>query len=405
MTCSRLTLSVLTLFPVFAFAQVSVTAESAVVIDANSGKILFSKNGDVPRFPASTTKIMTGMLLVERCLPSEIITAPPEIETVKESSMHLKPGERVNAHDMLYALMLRSANDGAYAVATHISGSSAKFAQLMNERAVALGCTHTHFDNPNGLNDDQHWTTAHDLALIAREAMKYEPFRQAVHTRKYLIQRSINGKDRTMVSRNKWLWKDVSADGIKTGYTVPAGHCYVGSATRDGYRVITVVMKSEHWQLDHQNMLNWAFKNHQMSVLARQNQPLESPAVAGGAQEKVAIGPVVDVTTLYKKGAANPFTLVQSPGDATFPIQAPVKKGQALGTITVRDADGFDQRVQVVALEDVPLAPLRAAVQGTTRPGSMLFGGALCVGAFLVRGRARKRMKSYARRTAKRRYS
>ena len=145
-----------------------VSAKSAVAIVASSGKVLWSKNANASMYPASTTKIMTGLLLVEKCLPSDIITAPPDIETVKEATMHLKPGEKITAHDMLYALMLRSANDGAYATAIHISGSVSAFAKLMNERARQIGCTNTHFNNPNGLNDILHTTTAHDLALMAR---------------------------------------------------------------------------------------------------------------------------------------------------------------------------------------------------------------------------------------------
>ncbi len=147
-----------------------VSAKSAIIIDAGSGKVLWSKNAESSMFPASTTKIMTALLLIEHCKMTDMITAPADIEKVKEASMHLKPGEQVSVHDMLYALMLRSANDGCYAVATHISGSVEEFSKLMNLRARQAGCTHTHFHNPNGLNDRDHTTTAHDLALMGRAA-------------------------------------------------------------------------------------------------------------------------------------------------------------------------------------------------------------------------------------------
>jgi D-alanyl-D-alanine carboxypeptidase (penicillin-binding protein 5/6) len=244
--------------------SVELSAKSAIVIDAVSGKILWAKDADALRYPASTTKIMTGMLLLEHCKADDIIVAPLDVTKVREASMHLKPGERVAAHDMLYALMLRSANDGCYAVARHISGSVEAFSKLMNWRAKEIGCTHTHFDNPNGLNDPIHYTTAHDLALMGREAMKYPAFRQAVRTYKYEIQRSSDSRDRLMVNHDKYLLKDPSADGIKTGYTVPAGHCFVGSCSRNGFHVITVVMKSDHWQLDHQALLHWAFGKFQL---------------------------------------------------------------------------------------------------------------------------------------------
>ena len=131
-------------------SALDVSAKTAIVIDASSGKVLWSKNPESSMYPASTTKIMTGLLLVEHCKPNDIITAPYDIETIKEASMHLKPGERVTAHDMLYAIMLRSANDGCYAIAKHISGSVEAFAKLMNERARQVGCSNTHFVNPNG---------------------------------------------------------------------------------------------------------------------------------------------------------------------------------------------------------------------------------------------------------------
>ena len=200
-----------------------VGALSATAIDAASGKVLWSKDPDAPRFPASTTKIMTGLLLAERLKPTDTITAPWDVALVKESSMHLKPFERLSARDMLTALMLRSANDGCYAVAVRLAGSVDKFADMMNARAKEIGCTGTHFHNPNGLNDPQHYTTAHDLALIGREAMRNPLFASVVKTYKARIDRSINVKDEWMVNHDKRLLKDPTCDGIKTGWTVPAG--------------------------------------------------------------------------------------------------------------------------------------------------------------------------------------
>ena len=214
-----ITLAALTL-PIFGFAM-DISAKSAIIIDAGSGKVLWERDADVLRYPASTTKIMTGMLLLERCLPDDLITAPVGIDKVPPSSMHLKPNEQVSAKDMLYALMLRSANDGAVAVADHVSGSIPAFAELMNERAREIGCRSTHFHNPNGLNDPEHVTTARDLAMIAREAMKYEAFREVVRTRKYQIQRTINQKDLFMVTRNRWLYKDSTADGKLLAESAP----------------------------------------------------------------------------------------------------------------------------------------------------------------------------------------
>src|SRR5947209_8040193 len=256
----------ITLFcAVFSFAtpQLDVSASSAIVMDAQSGKVLWSKDPNTPRFPASTTKIMTAMLLIERCLPTDVITAPPGVDKVEGASLHLVPGEQLTAQEMLYGILLRSANDGCVAVAYHISGSVPAFVQLMNQRARELGCKNTHFDNPNGLNDDEHTISAMDLAIIARAAMQYPAFREAAGSRKHTLQRTVNTQDRFLTNHNKYLEMDSTADGIKTGWTRPAGHCYVGSATRNGYRVITVLLHSADWKQDHPKMLDWAFANHE----------------------------------------------------------------------------------------------------------------------------------------------
>lgn len=375
----------------------SFSGVSGIAIDADSGKILWSKDADTPRYPASTTKIMTALLLIEHCTPDEIITAPADIENTKESSMHLKPGEKITAHDMLYALMLRSANDGCVAVATHISGSVPAFAKLMNERAKAIGLNETHFDNPNGLNDENHTISAHDLAFIAREAMKYPQFREVVKTHKYQITRSLNQADRWMVSKNKWLLKDPTADGIKTGYTVPAGHCYVGSATRNGFRVITVTLKSEHWQEDHKNLLDYSFAKFKSADIAEAGTPLGNGTIKNGVLSKVSLGVEQPLKEVVRKDAMTISTQVEAKA-----LVAPVRKGQRAGDLVITDADGFSRKVPLVALADVPAQTL---VGGVTKMGSLsygLFGGTLFLGAAIMRRKSR-RMRFYGRSTTGRR--
>jgi len=374
-----------------------ITAKSGIAIDAGSGKVLWMKDADASMFPASTTKIMTGLLLVEHCLPTDIITAPADIEKVKEASMHLKPGERVTARDMLYALMLRSANDGCYAVATHISGSVEAFAKLMNERAKQLGCLHTHFHNPNGLNDPQHTTTAHDLALMGRAAMRYQAFREVVKTYKYEIQRSINQHDRTMVNHDKLLKKDPYAEGIKTGYTVPAGHCFVGSSTRNGFRVITVVMKSQHWQKDDEDLMGWAFHHFEKKEKLAAGQVVGKIHVPGGESKEVPVALAEAAYTLGPVGSHPPKATEEI---ETLPkLAAPLKKGDHVGNLVLKDADGWVQRIPIVAEEDVEPIHVASLAKGGPSGSTIFFGGALFVGAYLVRGRARRKMKYYGRPT------
>lgn len=384
----------LLLLPAFA-AAMDIKAKSALIMDATTGKVLWSKDPDTPRYPASTTKIMTGLLLLENTSPSDMITAPADVEKVGESSMHLKPGEKVSARDMLYALMLRSANDGCYAVAVHVAGSVPNFSKMMNDRATMIGCKNTHFNNPNGLNDPHHTISARDLGLIAREAMKNPLFEEVVRTPKYVIERSLNQKDTHMVSRNKWLRKDSTADGIKTGYTRPAGHCYVGSATRDGYRVITVIMNSENWQKDHQQMLDWSFKNYERYTLAGREGEIARVPVTNGATPTVGLAAMQPVESILRR-----TTIARVGGHkAVEPeigttLKAPIKKGQVICQAVVRDAEGFEQKVDLVATEDVMLPP-PAAAQVASSGGLYLLGGSLAACTLVARSRSRKR--KYAR--------
>lgn len=365
-----------------------VTAKSAIIIDADSGKVLWEKDPDTARYPASTTKIMTGLLLVENCLPTDVIVCPKDIDKVTESSLHLKPGEKLTAKDMLYGLMLRSANDGCVAVACHISGSVPKFVELMNKRAKELGCTNTFFHNPNGLNDPQHKISAHDLARIARAAMQYDLFRKVVRTQKTTIVRSMNTKDVFLVNHNKWLPKDATADGIKTGWTIPSGKCYVGSATRNGYRVITVVLKSEDWQVDNQNMLKWAFDNHERPLYAKKGSEVSKAPVSLGEVSSVGALVDADVYHIERKGAAIPVQMTPS----FDKLEAPILAGQPVGTAVFTDGTGWEVKAPLVAATAVP----KVLPPTGSKASFGILGGALLLGSIALRSRQR-RSKTYGK--------
>jgi D-alanyl-D-alanine carboxypeptidase (penicillin-binding protein 5/6) len=371
------------------------SAQSALIMDELTGRVLFEKDPDTQRFPASTTKIMTALLLIEHCSMDDMITAPPDIETVNEASLHLKPGEQISVRDMLYAIMLRSGNDACYAIACHIAGSQEKFAEMMNERAKLIGCKNTHFANPHGLHDPQHYTCARDLALIAREAMRHPEFREVVATQRHEITRSINREDRFLVSHNRYLQKDPTADGIKTGFTRPAGRCYVGSATRNGYRLITVVLKSDDWQSDHAKMLDWAFAIYSRRPIAGAKQPIGWVAVEGGENERVAAVLHRDVDIIARSTEA-----VQASGVIrAAKLKAPVAEGQQIGEAVFTDSTGVEQVVPVFAAATVPeWSPgLIAGVVGQWR-WMVLLGGSFWVYSLTRRGRRRKtRYAGYAK--------
>jgi len=305
-------------------APPKLSALSAIVIDSESGRVLYSKNPNLRLHPASTTKIMTGMLLAELCRPEEVLTAPLDIGKVKESSMHLMPGEQVTAGEMLYALMLRSANDGCHTVALHLSGSEVEFAKLMNARAKKIGCTNTNFVNPHGLTDPRHLTTARDLSLMAREAMKDPLFAKVVGTQKHVLQRSLNLKDTLLVSRDRWLASDPRARGVKTGWTKPAGHCFVGCATDSGMTVITAILKSDHWLDDQKAMTAWVFDNFEHRKILRRGDLAGSVQVHKGQARETTLVISKDVWAVVPKNQSPGFELEWD----KEPLNAPVAEGE-----------------------------------------------------------------------------
>jgi D-alanyl-D-alanine carboxypeptidase len=361
-------------------------AKSVMVLDERSGKILYTKNADTKRFPASTTKIMTALLLLEHCAPDEIITAPRDVENVPPSSLHLKPGEQLTAQDMLYALMIRSANDAAYAVAIHIGGSVKNFAKMMNDRAKMIGCKNTVFNNPHGLNDPKHVSTARDLALIAKEAMKNPAFREAANTRKRFIARSINQEDLWLSTKNKVLKHDPSADGIKTGYTRPAGYCFVGSATRNGARFITVILGSKKdWHTDQSALMNWAHRNFVRSRLESPGEVERPVPLLEG--EKDAVRSVLREPVFYAHDrSAPPGVMVEiqpKPG-----LIAPVAEGMEIGTAIFRDSAGWKFETPLYAAETVDMARPLASL-ASPGPAGVMFLGVLGGSALLMRRRTR----------------
>lgn len=327
-----------------AFAGPAISAKSAIVMDADSGMVLFQKGAMDSRFPASTTKIMTALLMLENMQPSDVLVAAPDVAEVQGSSLHLVPGEKISRDDALYALMLRSANDVAHSAAVQISGSDEKFAELMNQRAKEIGCSNTNFRNPHGLNHELHSTTAFDLALIAREAMKNDTFRQIVATQKKYITRSINMKDLLMINHNKLLSSDSTMDGIKTGYTVPAGQCFVGSKSIGGWRLLTVVLASKDWKTDTQTLYKWAYSKFERKEGLRPGQVLGDAPVEGGNAPSVPARLDRGFAIVAKRG-----DLVRGPEIEWRELKAPVAEGDTVGIVKAKAPDGSVVQAPLVA--------------------------------------------------------
>ena len=304
-------------------------AYSAILIDAASGQVLYETNADKALPMASTTKIMTALLFGEHVRDTDIITASPNACAVSDSSIHLLPGERMSGNDLLHAILMRSANDGCVAAAEHIAGSEAAFVDMMNARAAELGATHTHFANTNGLPDPDHYTSARDLALIARAAMQEPRIRAIVRTTYYKIHRSLNWRDVHLKNHSHFLGHFPGADGIKTGWTHAAGHCYVGSATWNGWELISVVLHSPDYVRETEALMKYGFLNFRQHVVARAQEPLGTCPVRDGMQSSV---PVVVKTPLQVITRKDEDPLLDREIHLD-PVSAPVYAGATVGTL------------------------------------------------------------------------
>lgn len=260
-----------------------VSAHCALLMDAASGRVLYQKNADEKSRVASTTKIMTGLLACE-CLPFErMVCVPVEACGVEGSSMYLKPGETLPVRTLVYGLLLHSGNDAAAALALACDGSIERFAQRMNRRAAQLGMQNTHFCNPSGLDEDGHYSTARDLALLARAAMQNARFAAVAGTKSIVLD------GRSFTNHNRLLWSYPGATGIKTGYTRAAGRILVSSAERGGISLIAVTIDAPDDWNDHAALLDYGFSAFAHRTFLCAGEEAGQCAVIGGAQEHVSL--------------------------------------------------------------------------------------------------------------------
>ena len=265
----------------------SVSAQSAVLIEAESGKIIYEKDAHTRRGMASTTKIVTALCAIERLPLDTVVTVPREAAGVEGSSVYLKEGEKLTLENLLYAVMLQSANDAAAAIAIITAGSIDAFAELMNAKAAELGLCDTHFENPHGLDGEKHYTTAYELAKIAAHALENEAFARIVSTVKYTIPATELSPARALVNHNRLLRENKDIIGVKTGFTKKCGRTLVSAAEREGVRLICVTLDDGNdWQ-DHRAMLEHGFGLYESVNLAREGEFSYTLPVVGGTSSSV----------------------------------------------------------------------------------------------------------------------
>lgn len=263
----KVTLLIAILLNIFAVTSYAISARSAVVIDAGSGRVLYEQNAYEKLPMASTTKIMTGLLACESGRLDETVTVSPNASGTEGSSLWLGIGEKMSLENLTYGLMLRSGNDAAVAIAEHLAGCSEAFAAMMTVRAREIGAKDTRFKNPNGLDAEGHYTTAYDLALISRFAMKNKKFAQIVATKTKTIPWEGSQWDRSLKNHNKMLWRYEGCNGIKTGFTKKCGRCLVTSAKRGDEQYICVTLNAPSDWEDHTEMLDCAFENYETKTV------------------------------------------------------------------------------------------------------------------------------------------
>lgn len=262
-------LVIIILIPISACA---ISAKSAVLIDADSGRVLYEHNSYEKLPMASTTKIMTGLLACESGKLNETVKVSPFASGTEGSSLWLKIGEKQTLENLTYGLMLKSGNDAAVAIAEYLGGSIDAFALLMNKRAREIGAVNTNFVNPHGLDAEEHYTTALDLALIARKAMKNKKFSEIVSTKTYSIPMQGEKWDRALKNHNKLLWRYEGCNGVKTGFTKKCGRCLVSSAKRNGRGLICVTLNAPDDWKDHTYLLNYGFDNFNTEVVSKKGE-------------------------------------------------------------------------------------------------------------------------------------
>jgi len=333
-----------------------VTAKAAMLIELNTGTVLYELDSHEQNYPASLTKIMTCLLALENGNLDDILTvsySAMENLHADGSSAGLIVGEEMSLENLLYCVMVSSANEACNVVAEYVSGSVDAFVELMNNRAAELGCMGTHFVNPHGLHDEDHYTTAYDLSLIVREALKYETFCTISDTAEYLIPATNKSEPRELITTNELL-KDYSANnfyyskahGVKTGFTTPASCCLISTADDGNMKLLSIVMGAPTVEGNYGNyirrsfpecinMFEFGFNQYDIKMVLPTLYPIaEIPVNNAAGSETVALAPVQELSSLVPANFDNDQLKldIQLIGDS---VDAPIEAGQVLGKVTV----------------------------------------------------------------------
>lgn len=346
-----------------------IVGDSAVLIDGATGQVLYDKQMNKQKYPASITKIMTALLTIENLDLTQRIIIDADTPFTDGTRIFLVEGEEVTVEQLLNAMLIESANDAATAIGKEISGTIPEFSNLMNQRAKELGAKNTNFNNPNGLPDLSHVTTAYDLAMITKEALTHEDIRKVISTYKYTFTATNKQPERYLYNKNRLIYDTVTkvnlngtiipvkydgATGVKTGYTGDAGYCLISSAKRNGMELIAVVLQSDNANLflDTIKLLNYGFENYKSVKVTEKGTEISELTVLGGNIDSVKAIIGEDVYATLPIDASPDIVSTEVGLDAK--IIAPIEAGQKIGSITVYEANNKLGEFDIVAKDDVP---------------------------------------------------
>lgn len=319
---------------VFASVEFSQTsAQSAVLIDGSSCRVLWGKNIDEKLPMASTTKIMTALVAIESQNINRVVTIPEVAQGVEGSSIYLTAGEHLTLEELLYGLMLRSGNDAATAIAYDVGGGSIeKFVSLMNATAKRIGAYNTNFENPHGLHSDNHYTTAHDLAKITAYALKNDKFKEIVSTKYKEIPWEGSQWNRVLKNNNKLLWSFEGANGVKTGFTQKAGRCLVSSANRNDLQLVLVLLNCGPMFEESSAILEYGFNIYKSRQILSNSDAVISIPVDNGIFDSIVLYPIEDYSMALTDAEYENLKITM---DIPNVIKAPIKKGKIYGNIII----------------------------------------------------------------------
>ncbi len=334
-------------------APPQLAAKSYVLMDAASGKVLVDNNGDERLPPASLTKLMTAYIAtleINRGQISEqdLVTVSEKAWRTGGSRMFIQVGSQVTVDDLLHGVIIQSGNDASVALAEHIAGSEESFAEMMNQSAARLGLENTHFRNATGLPDPEHYSSAHDMAKLARAIIYQDPAHYAVYAQKEFLWNNIK-----QPNRNLLLWRDKSVDGLKTGHTDEAGYCLVASAVRDGQRLISVVFgtsSEEARSAETQKLLTYGFRFFETETFYKRGDELAKAKIWKGEQGEVKAGLAEDLTLTVPRGQGKNLKASMSL-DPT--LVAPIEQGQVIGVVEVRNGEELVHSADLIAMQSV----------------------------------------------------